>query len=460
MSSVETSRFHEQHVGIYNFLPPATAALLERWEYQGTQASTKEVGPVMPTVAFNTVDLKLPAEGSAQILEINGTNSGLYGYRAGLGDLLVRSHIATMCESLGLPRARFRYIDTRISQTTHEPYYEEIADGFHPYSDLIDLPVGVGRVHDVTARLHEHANHLTVSEAHIVARSLLDARTRQGRKPPTRWQARNGTIDELSQAAALVELSSMLKINPTVPDNPALVTVNPVEIRLLESDKARFASYCQQIDLDHYRPRTSLLFADAPDYAPKNDIREIPDIERFVLKLAHEAGGNGVICLSRAEMEMLSQQARDEGSWRRAVLPWTHKEKCSDPQKQKMADALYFSAAQKMTLEEYVPSKTIEGSIGYRYDATMRIAVLSFANRGHISVMPLAAYWKLPLPHNRDSQGVATGCSDIMNAGSLPVSDEDFQRAFHGTADLMTQLLARCRSADPDTYLWPSVEAD
>jgi hypothetical protein len=87
----------------YDHIPGDAAYLLQDWTYKGVRPTVRQVGPIMPTVAFSTVDLKMPAKGPVKILELNGYDSGLDAYGEERSDASIIERVNAINSALYIP---------------------------------------------------------------------------------------------------------------------------------------------------------------------------------------------------------------------------------------------------------------------------------------------------------------------------------------------------------------------
>lgn len=441
--------------GRYDHLPHETAQMLGGWSCQGVRPSSRAIGPVMPSVVFTTIDLKLPETGPAKILEINGTTSGLSGLeRIGEGlESEVRFNLADLYDSLGLPRARFRYIQRKSGKG----YFMEIADEYGPYQDHIAIQEGL-EPPDMYAYDFDRTNRFTEAEIERAEENLIDAHG--GHPIGELGLDLRREPDVIPRIHSIEEADALLEINEgytdrVLPglDDPNMLTINPAEVRALELCKMTFSAFCNRIGANRYRPRSSTFFGPMPEFYPSNDLRHAQDIGAVVLKTSTGSGGRGVMHFSINEFRVLSQIAERYGSW----AAMAHRLSGDGFGSTEEAMDFHFTPGPttNMVLEEYIPSKIVEDEAGRKFDATMRVATATFANKGRVTVVPLAGYWKLPRHEDLDEHDIARGNSDVKEGGSLPVSDEDFRRAFRDSADFMKRIVHHSRSLNPRVNRWP-----
>ncbi len=390
--------------------------------------------------AFSTVDLKLPPDGPAKILELNGLTSGLTGYGEERRALSIVERANSVIDTLGVPVGRFLWNPQRQG-------YEEIFRDTHPF-DARRIEYRLARHEEAGwGVLHQalHGN-LNGTESSLAAEYL--AQHRDGGTPVSGDAPPLASIEE---SAVIVEVVDTDAAGWQGADPPDGLVVNPREIRLLGKDKVLFDRFARHIQAARYRPRSSLLTTVMPNLRRLHDLREAEDVERVVLKYPEQDNGTGVTVLTRQELTVLTDIAARIGSWD-AML-----EQLAGRGFQTRFEAQFFrqGGASQLLVEEYIPSKVVKGPDGTRYDATMRVVISTLANRGKVTVVPLGGYWKLPESGRwPDVEQVYSDRSNVHHAGSLPVSEDDFRRAFRDVADFMKRTVHHARSRNPAVNFW------
>lgn len=412
----------------YEHLPYPEQEVLSEWQYKGVRPTERTIGPVRPTVAYSTVDIKLPETGPSQILEINGYTSGLSGYGEERGDTTLRERINSVISCLELPVGRYFWQPESHVGIDRRP---------HPFRattirDLIgDPPAFIGPDHAPWS----FESDLNLFEDQFVG-EYLDRRRAESRigRP-----AGGPGPERLEDAAVLIEL-----VDPDNPpfvdfDPPDAIVANPAEIRRIEEDKLEFASVSAEIGAGKYRPRWGRFRPALGSLGNLWDLDRDESIDRVVLKAPNADAGSGVVILERGEFKMLRELANRLGSWD-AMLKQLGGDGFHDN-----ASARYYrgNGQPELLVEEYVPSKPLRAPDGAEYDATMRVVITTIANIDKVTVVPIGAYWKLPEHPNGFKNAIAN--SRIREGGSLPVSDTDFRRAFRDTADFMNRVVKHTR---------------
>jgi hypothetical protein len=287
-------------------------------------------------------------------------------------------------------------------------------------------------------------------EDHMIA-GWLKRRREQARpgKPATFSQ-----LEDIADAAVLLELSDGFSQTWADFDPPDALVVNPAEIRLLEEDKLAFSSLCWAIGADRYRPRSSHIYTHLPGMRSQGDLREATDVEDVVLKFPEVDAGQGVTVMKRQELTALTDLADRIGTWGSMLSQLSGRGFSLNV----LGRMFNGDMPSQLLVEEYVPSKPIKAPDGRHFDATMRVVISSLANQGKVTVVPMAAYWKLPeapLGSKRLNRYNNHQISRVKEGGSLPVSEPDFQRAFRDVADFMKRLLHHTRSSNPKVNYWP-----
>lgn len=181
----------------YNHLPSGTAYLLSDWQYKGARPTAEAVGAIAPTVAFSTVDVKLPAEGPTKVLEINGYESGLDAYCEEWREDSIIERANNVNNSLGVPIARFRWQDERGE-------YREIRNNTIPHygTDIRDDAEQRGMLDDIGDPFSLDSK-LTALQSSEVRGWLNRQRVvAKGGTPELRTE-----LQDISEAPLLIELS-------------------------------------------------------------------------------------------------------------------------------------------------------------------------------------------------------------------------------------------------------------
>lgn len=430
----------------FEHIPGDLGYALEDWSYKGAQPTSRTVGPIMPTVSFSTVDLKMPASGPVKILELNGHNSGLTGYGEERGEASIIGRANQVTTMLGLPVARYLW-----DADTDD--YVEIMRDKHPYwAEPMRLP----------KRLHHINEYGEADTFHSSLNSLEDQQVRawlrHRRETSIPGQPRTlPAIQSIEEASMLLELADFDPPKWSNFDPEDAIITNPAEIRLIEKDKLVFDEVSECIGAGKYRPRSSGLFLRAPNLLTTNDIRLQTDIDTVVMKYPEVHGGTGVTILAMEELRALTNLAGRLGSWA-TMLAYLSGNGFATNQEARQASQ---NGPLEILLEEYIPSKPIKAPDGAEYDATMRIAIASIANREKVTVVPLGAYWKLPEePYDMpNSVNASARISRIHEGGSLPVSETDFRRAFRDVADFMKRIIHHTRTTKDTANYWRRVNS-
>jgi hypothetical protein len=422
----------------YSHLPETMEECFsDAWEYKGVRPTSRRVGPIMPTVAFSTVDLKVPAVGPVKILEINGYDSGLDAYGEELREHSIMERANGVNGMLGTDVARFRW-DPAAER------YDEIIRTSHPFTaeKIWDRPVE--SIDEGGFPLHFDTD-LTATEAKFIGEWLLHRRRVAKLGSP----ATKSVLQTLEDASLVIELSD--SDMPAFSDfDPAdALIANPAEIRMIEDDKLAFDSLVRIINASMYRPRSGLLTTFLPSGGLSYDRKLLDEVEKVVLKFPKVDSGMGVTVLRADEMKTLISIATRLGTWDAMV------EHLSGNGFTMNAHGKFYSRPETpntLLVEEYIPSAPVKAPDGRKYDATMRIVISSLANREKVTVVPLGAYWKLPeAPIGVSGAGEI---SRVKEGGSLPVSEKDFRRAFRDVADFMRRVLYHTRTTKNTNY-WP-----
>lgn len=211
------------------------------------------------------------------------------------------------------------------------------------------------------------------------------------------------------------------------------IGVNSHQLSHLINNKLNFRNFFKQHNLEQVRPRSWVFSVNNVQDAIHEILASSEGVDKLILKLVDGVEGKGIIPLKRDEFVQRMLQI--------FVEPF-------DDSLFDIGDPIPIEGWMRhrdshYLIEEYIASKPIRSSFDNQlYDATLRIALMTLANKGKVAIVPICSYWKLPGKPITSEWNINSVISDVHQINpSEVVSPKDFQHAFKTIAQVLPTIL-------------------